>query len=291
MKVGISLPCAGQIVSADAMYRSARLAEDGGLDSLWSVDRIIGPVDLKSRYPYTPDGRTRRVPTDSRLDPFASLAVIAGATSRIALGTGVANIPYRDPITTAKVVATIDVLSRGRMILGAGLGWMQEEFDILHVPYAERAARTEEYLAICKVLWTEEYPSYAGKFFQFSDIKFEPKPAQRPHPPIWIGGYSEPAIRRALRIGDGWHPSRLTPEAFAERMQSFRRHAAESGRDLSTFSVSVKVGFDICPSADVAQQYRDLGVQHLVIDFWTDELDQLLREVEFVADKIAPVVR
>jgi probable F420-dependent oxidoreductase len=291
MKVGISLPCAGRIVSAEAMYRSAMLAEAVDLDSLWSVDRLIGPLEVSSRYPYTPDGRSRRIATEARLDPLLSLAVVAGVTSRIALGTGVLNIPYRDPITTAKALATLDLISGGRTILGAGLGWMKEEFKVLHVPYTERAARTEEYLAICKALWTEEIPAFSGRFYQFADIKFEPKPVQRPHPPIWIGGYSEPAIRRALRIGDGWHPSRLAPGEFEERMRSFREHAAASRRDLGNFTVSLKVGFDVCPGPDVALRYRDLGVQHLVIDFWTDDLDELLRQIEFVGSTIAPAVR
>jgi probable F420-dependent oxidoreductase len=291
MKVGISLPCAGRIVSAEAMYRSARLAEEIGLDSLWSVDRLIGPLEIASRYPYTPDGRSRRIATEARLDPLMSLGAVAGVTSRIALGTGVINVPYRDPLTTAKAVATLDLMSGGRTILGAGLGWMKEEFDVLHVPYAERAARTEEYLAICKTLWTQDIPSFTGRFYQFADIKFEPKPVQQPHPPIWIGGYSEPAIRRALRIGDGWHPSRLNPEQFEERMRSFREQAAAGGRDLRTFTVSVKVGFDVCPGPDVALRYRDLGVQHLVIDFWTDDLDELLRQIDVVGSKIAPAVR
>lgn len=291
MKVGISLPCAGRIASAEAMYASARLAEQTGLDSLWSVDRLLGPLDVKSRYPYTPDGRSRRIATEDRLDPLISLAAMAGATSRIILGTGVINIPYRDPLNTAKMVATLDVLSGGRVIIGAGLGWMKEEFDALNVPYDERAARTEEYLAICKSLWTEEFPSYDGRFFRFSGIKFEPKPVQRPHPPVWIGGYSDPAIRRALRIGNGWHPSRLSTEQFEERMRAFRSAASQTERDMSAFTVSLKVALDLCPTAEVALRYRELGVEHLVIDFWTDDLDELLRQIEFVATKIAPVVR
>lgn len=291
MKVGISLPCAGAIVSADAIYESARLAEQLGLDSLWSNDRLFGPVDLASAYPYTPDGKMLRDPYQARLDPLLTLGVVAGMTERIALGTGVINVPYRDPIVTAKMVATLDVLSRGRVILGAGLGWMKEEFDALNVPFAQRAARTEEYLDVMKTLWRDGIAEYAGQFCRFGRVHFEPKPAQRPHPPIWIGGYSDAAIHRALRIGDGWHPSRLTPEAFAERMQRFRTLAAEMQRDLSDFTISVKVALHVCPNADVALRYRDLGVQHLVIDFWTDNLDELLRQVELVATKIAPAVR
>ena len=291
MKVGITLPCGGGIVSADAIYESARLAERLGLDSVWSTDRLLGPLDLKTPYPYTADGRMLRDPSQARLDPFVTLAVVAGATTGVALGTGVANIPYRDPLTTAKMVSTLDVLSRGRSILGAGVGWMAEEFAALNVPFSERAARTDEYLAIMKVLWTEKVPSYQGRFYRFGDVSFEPKPVQRPHPPIWIGGHSEAAMRRALRVGDGWHPTRLTPDAFAERVTVFRRLAEESARDLRDFTVSVKIGLDACRSPDVAREYQRLGVHHLVIDFWSDDLDTLRREIEFVGTRIAPAVR
>jgi probable F420-dependent oxidoreductase len=291
MKVGISLPCGGGIVSADAIYESARLAEDLGLDSLWTTDRLLGPLDLKTAYPYTQDGRMLRDPSQARLDPFVTLGVVAGATRRVALGTGVANIPYRDPLTTAKMVATLDVLSRGRAILGAGTGWMAEEFDALNVPYSQRGARTDEYLAIMKVLWTEKTPHYAGRFYRFGEVKFEPKPVQQPHPPVWIGGHTDVAIRRALRVGDGWHPTRLSPAAFAERLAVLRRLAGEMGRDVGELTISAKVGLNLCPSADVAREYQRLGVQHLVIDFWSEDLDTLRREIELVGTRIAPAVR
>ena len=221
-------------------------------------------------------------------------------------------IPYRNPILTAKMLATLDMLSKGRLILGAGVGWMEEEFELLDAPpFAERGAVTDEYLRAFIELWTKDDPTFEGKYVSFSDIIFLPKPVQKPYPPIWIGGQSKPAIRRAAQIGDAWHPvgaipaTPLEPEELAENLVLLHQYAEQAGREPSKIQVSVKAplydpGDSSGPrrrfsgSADEVRQdvqtYSDVGVTHLIFDFRTadprqteDLMAQFAEEVMAVA--------
>jgi len=205
-------------------------------------------------------------------------------------------IPYRNPILTAKMLSTLDMLSKGRLILGAGVGWMEEEFELLNTePFAERGAVTNEYLRAFIELWTNDNPKFEGKYVNFSDITFLPKPVQKPYPPIWIGGQSKPAIRRAAQIGDCWHPvgaipaAPLEPEELAENLVLLHQYAEKAGRDPATIQVSVKAPlYDASDSSgprrrfsgspdevrqDV-QTYADVGVTHLIFDFRTADPKQ-----------------
>ena len=165
-------------------------------------------------------------------DRITTLAYLAGITDRIKLVTSVMIIPYRNPILTAKMLSTLDMLSKGRLILGAGVGWMEEEFELLDTaPFAERGAVPNEYLRAFIALWTSDNPTFEGKYVNFSDITFLPKPGQKPHPPIWIGGQSKPAIRRAAQLGNAWHPvgaipaAPLEPEELAENLALLHDYA------------------------------------------------------------------
>src|SRR5215813_13383368 len=183
----------------------ARKAEELGFESLWIPEHIILPVEYKSPYPYSSTGRMPAPPQTPLHDPLIALAYVAGMTSTIKLATGVFVLPIRNPFTTAKAVASLDVLSGGRFIFGVGIGWLEEEFAALGMDFKDRARRTREYLALMKELWTSVDPVYHGQTVSVAGFKFMPKPAQRPHPPIVFGGDTAPSLKRAARLGDGWY--------------------------------------------------------------------------------------
>ena len=213
MRFGIGIPSIGPMSKTSHMLELVQYAEQLGFDALTIGDHIIIPKTIESLYPYT----DTRVPPISSFsgewfEPLTTLAFVAGVTKKINLMTSVMVVPYRDPIFTAKILSTIDNLSQGRLIIGAGVGWMEEEFEILNrPPFKERGAITDEYLNIFKELWTNDSPSFQGKYANFPEINFSPKPLQKPHPPIWIGGESPKALKRAAKLGDGWYPIGRNP--------------------------------------------------------------------------------
>ena len=220
---------------------------------MWVSDHIILPREVDSFYPYSPDGVAIFRPDDTYYEPLAALNFLAGCTQRVRLGTHVLILPYRNPVLTAKILATLDHLSGGRLILGAGVGWMEEEFEALGLDtFAERGAVTDEYIELYKELWTKDEPVFEGKYYQISGSGFQPKPAQKPHPPIWIGGHTGPAIRRAAVHGDGWMPiglrppAILEPEELAGKISRLRRLTAQAGRpeDAVEITFSTDVVFD-----------------------------------------------
>src|SRR5215831_6137426 len=206
IEFGISTLSRGILLSREAYMQVAQAAERAGFAFLSVNDHLVVPGNLGSAYPYTQGGAWAAAEHGHCFDQLATLAFLAGCTSRLRLLTSVMVVPHRQPIATAKMLATIDVLSGGRLILGVGAGWMREEFALLGAPFAERGAVTDEYLEAFKALWTQARPAYAGKHVKFADLIFEPKPMQKPHPPIWVGGESLAALRRTVRLGDAWYP-------------------------------------------------------------------------------------
>ncbi|MCS6926082.1 MAG: TIGR03619 family F420-dependent LLM class oxidoreductase, partial [Candidatus Binatia bacterium] len=215
MKFGMFLPSFGPLASGpaavDTLLTIAQKAEDLGFDSLWVPDHIVIPTTIKSRYPYNDTGRFPISAATSFLEPLSVLGFLAGVTKRVRLGTWVLVLPHRNPIVTAKMLATLDVLSRGRMMLGAGIGWMEEEITLLGAPFHKRGALSDEYLRAMQELWTNPDPQFEGQFVRFRGIKCEPKPVQHPFP-IWIGGHSARAMRRVVEFGQGWV---AVPKSFA----------------------------------------------------------------------------
>ncbi len=200
-------------------------------------DHVVIPNEIDSSYPYTPDGRVPQ--WDDWNEQLTTLAFLAGRTSSIRLITSVMVLPYRNPLLAAKMLSTLDLLSKGRLIVGVGAGWMREEFEALGAPsYEERGRVAEEYIKLFKSVWTEEPPSFRGKYFSLkSKVKFLPKPAQKPHPPIWVGGESPGAMRRAASLGDAWFPIGSNPRyplrtvgQLTAATRKLRRYAAEAGR-------------------------------------------------------------
>ncbi len=200
MKYGFTLPGRGPFANPDDLGRLAKQGESLGYDTLHTGDHIVVPKHITSTYPYSPTGAFPGSGTGEYLEQLTVLSYLAGQTQRIRLVTSVIIVPHRNPLVAAKALATLDVLSKGRLVVGVGVGWMQEEFDTLGIPpFKERGAVTDEYLQAFKELWTSDDPTFDGTYCRFSNIDFLPKPAQRPHPPIWVGGESRRAMRRTAR--------------------------------------------------------------------------------------------
>jgi probable F420-dependent oxidoreductase len=291
MRIGVHVPIFGPLANADNILAVARRAEALGFDSVWSSDHVVMPARVESRYPYSPTGQFL-VPTDATwFDPLIPLAAIASVTTRVRLGTSCVIVPYRNPLVLAKMVSSLDCLCHGRLIFGCGAGWMKEEFDALGVPFKERGARTDESLDIMRLLWREGTGSFQGRFYQFADMHLNPKPIQRPGPPVWIGGSSDAALRRVLRRGDGWHPSRITPEDFRARLAVLREMAAREEKDLGRIALCPKTSYDRCNDLGTFMAFKTAGATDMLIDFLTDKLDDLYRGLESMARDILPEVR
>ena len=314
MEYGFYLPNSGAGVEPDALADIAKLGDRLGFFCMVMPDHVLQPNQVNSTYPYSVTGDILEAGQSGDgewPEQITTLAYLAGITEQIKLVTSVMIIPYRNPILTAKMLSTLDMLSKGRLILGAGVGWMEEEFDLLNTePFAERGAVTNEYLRAFIELWTRDDPTFEGKYVNFSNITFLPKPVQKPYPPIWIGGQSKPAIRRAAQIGDCWHPvgaipaAPLEPEELAENLALYRDYAEEAGRDTSKLQVSVKAPlYDASAtsgtrrrfsgSADEVRQdvqtYADVGVTHLIFDFRTGEPKQTEERMARFSEEVMAV--
>src|SRR5262247_2427753 len=245
MRYGFYLPTRGQTASPEALETLVQRGESLGFASVMIADHLVFPVTIKSRYPYTVSGDFPG--QGDVLDQLSLMAFVAAKTTRLRLVTSVMIVPYRNPVLTAKALATIDVLSKGRVTLGVGVGWMREEFEALGAPdFDHRGAVTDEYIQIFKTLWTKSPASFDGQFYSFKTIRFLPQPVQKPHPPIWIGGHSRAALRRAARLGDGWHPVGgtaavpLPPKEFQAALEGLHRLTEAEGRDPPALTISYK---------------------------------------------------
>ena len=217
------------------------------------------------------------------LDPFDTLAFLAGVTERVRIGMSVLIVPYRHPFDVARRVATIDVLSGGRFVLGTGVGWLEEEFDLLGVPFQRRGKRTREYVEMMKALWTEDSPRYEGEFVQLrEDVNVLPRPLQKPHPPIWVGGESEYALKRVVRFGDGWHIALLTFDQIRPMLERLKRLMDAAGRDYDALELTAMTDPTRTTPQDV-ETYRDLGVKVLYTVPLSRDPDNIAKEVRAFA--------
>ncbi len=309
---GTSMPSRGDMASPANLRTLAQRAESLGFDSAWVSDHIILPRSVDSFYPYAANGVATFHPDEDYYEPLAALNFLAGCTQKIRLGTHVLILPYRNPVLTAKMISTLDVLSEGRFILGAGVGWMEEEFKALGLDtFAQRGAVTDEYIQLFKELWTKDNPEFQGEHYQLSESGFQPKPVQKPHPPIWIGGHTNPAIRRAAKYGDGWMPiglrppAILEPEELAEKITRLRRLTMEAGRpeDAVSLCFSTGVTFDDSPGAtrrmmsgraeQIAadlRQYQDLGIRNFILGFPGDSVAAVDEAMEQFSKQVMPLI-
>ncbi len=309
---GTSMPSRGDMASPANLRTLAQRAESLDFDSAWVSDHIILPRSVDSFYPYAANGVATFRPDEDYYEPLAALNFLAGCTQKIRLGTHVLILPYRNPVLTAKMISTLDVLSEGRFILGAGVGWMEEEFKALGLDtFAQRGAVTDEYIQLFKELWTKDNPEFQGEHYQLSESGFQPKPVQKPHPPIWIGGHTNPAIRRAAKYGDGWMPiglrppAILEPEELAEKITRLRRLTMEAGRpeDAVSLCFSTGVTFDDSPGAtrrmmsgraeQIAadlRQYQDLGIRNFILGFPGDSVAAVDEAMEQFSKQVMPLI-
>jgi probable F420-dependent oxidoreductase len=211
----------------------AELAERLQFDTLWHFDHVVIPkVFDQSPYQHLYGGAFPLTAEDPIFEPITTLAYLAGRVTTPRLGLAVLVVPYRNPVLTAKMLSNLDVLSGGRLVVGVGTGWTKEEFEILACPpYEARGRVTNEYLDICIALWTQDAPTYHGQYYQVSNVSLQPKPVQKPHPPLWVGGHTLPAFRRVARYGQGWLTLSLTPQQIAAKLPVLRRVCGEAGRN------------------------------------------------------------
>ena len=308
MKFGIGIPNMGAKAQHVDMMRLARLAQELKFDSIWLGDHVFMPYHSEPLYPYHSSGRLGMQPTENIFEPLITLAFMGGAVDVPKLGISVLIIPYRNPVVTAKMVATLDVLSGGRVILGAGVGWMREEFEILGASYQDRGSVTDEYIQIYKELCTADEPYFQGKHYQVSNIGFFPKPLQKPYPPVWIGGYTRAALRRTALLGDGWQPSNIDPPTLADKLTVLRRLCDQMGRDFSTIELSTRVGNvgigDVVRTdggriallsgapqqiIDGIRRYEEVGVSHMLLDIRGDTIDEMAPNLERFAEEVRAV--
>lgn len=279
MEIGIHAAQLGRALDAQTVRNFATTCEELGVDSLWVSDHVCWPADIRSKYPYTDDGSFPAAPDTGWLDPIGTLLFIAGCTRRVRLGTTVLILPYRAPVATAKQLATLDVVSGGRLILGVGVGWMAEEAAVLGMPWDQRGRRSDEQLEVFGRLFSEPSPSFDGDFYQFPAVGFEPKPVQQPVP-VWVGGATAPAFRRVARYGHGFHAA-FQPLDVVQREWAEVRAACEAiGRDPGELTLSLRLYLDpqsvmaaeksvagnARAMADRLAQLREAGVGHLVLD-------------------------
>ena len=312
MDFGLHLPASTATVKAEDLVRFAQRAEALGFYCLTVADHVIVPKNISVSYPYTVDGKYPG--TGYHLETLMTMGFLAGSTKRIRFVTSVMILPYRNPIVTAKMLASLDVLSGGRVIVGAGVGWMKEEFQTIRTePFEERGKVTDEYLAAFRELWSSDNPTFSGKDVNFSNIVFLPKPVQQPGIPIWIGGHSKQAIRRAARLGDGWHPIGgvptipLEPEDVAADMSMLRQYAEKARRDPGKIRVALKGSlFDrekqIAPGkrrrfignaeeiASDIRAYRSVGVDTMIFDARRPSSSETLERMEWLAKEVFPQV-
>ena len=300
MKFGIWIPNCRHLATPDIIRGAAVRAEQLGYDSVWVSDHVVVPQENIKNF------------GETIFDPLVTLAVIAGVTSQVRLGTTVLIVPYRNAVVTAKMISSLDALSGGRVVFGIGAGWVAAESAILGVPFAERGAMTDEYLEAMQELWTKQAPSFSGKYTQFSGLTFEPKPLQKPHPPIWVGGHSRAALRRTAQFGAAWHPINRSPEELRAGRAELARLCQARGRavppaltlrnDVRIFGsaqgpgqvvpVSTHGGRVLAgePARLVEQiaELADCGVEHLVLEFLAADGPELDGQMAAFAERVRP---
>lgn len=315
---GLALSGRGPLAKPDLLLKLAERADSLRYTSLFVTDHVILPVSsARSIYPYALSGQLPGGMNQDYLEPLTLLGYLAHATRRIKLGTSVLVTPYRNPLLAAKMLATIDRLSGGRLILGAGVGWLEEEFEALaSPPFAERGQVTTEYLKMMRDCWTQAPVTFEGRHYKVRDIYVLPQPVQGTIP-IWIGGHTDSALKRAAEVGDGWHPIGLRPPAnlepsdYRDKVSRLREYARAAGRDPASITLSLRVPMQVVSSrtrtpgngsrplfqgtapqviADI-RQYRALGVTHFVFDVVAPDPKTTLAILDRFATDVRPKIR
>jgi probable F420-dependent oxidoreductase len=284
MKFGLFFANAGPFSAPATFEALVRGAEETGFESIWTVEHVVVPVGYESRYPYSPSGRMPGPESAPIPDPLVALSYAAAISRRLRLATGIVILPQRHPVYVAKEFASLDLLSGGRAILGVGIGWLEEEFRVLGVPFHERAARTEEAVRAIRSLWKDEPEAFDGRFYRWPPVQSNPKPVQKPGVPIVIGGHVEGAARRAARIGDGFFPAKGDVAILKGLLDALRDECGKIGRNPE--EIEITTGSGGAPDLDAVRRYEDLGVSRLVMVPPAFDPDGLRRGLEDFAEKV-----
>ena len=289
MRFGCHLPVFGPAGTRHTLLGFARRMEALGYDSLWASDHVVIPYTITSRYPYNPSGDFPLPPTANVLEPLTALALVAGATERVSLGTTVLVLPHRHPVLAAKMLATLDHLAPGRVVLGAGVGWMKEEIEILGVPYERRGAWSDEAIRIMRACWAGERVEFKGRFFSFPPLAAVPRPANGAIP-IWIGGHTPRALRRVAELGDGWHAAFTSAPEMKKGIVELAEACRKAGRDVKSLTLSARLGLGARQQADALvaeiKALAALGVSHVILESRARDLEDMTEIYERFANDV-----
>ena len=304
MKYGFSLVVRGSDATPNAFTKIAEHAEGLEIDSLWCSAHIVLPPQVKSGYVMIPGLKHPKHWKDRYWQPFTVMSYLAAKTCKLTLGTSIIVLPMHNPFEVAKQAAELDQLSNGRFVLGIGVGWFEEEFDVLQQNYHNRGARTNEALELMKVLWSENLVTFKGRHYNVQNASFGPKPLQQPGPPIWVAGNSKAALKRAVRYADAWHPARLSLAEFARSKRDLNSCLDRNDRAAKTLELTIKLPLVFQNSAPASDQfhtqgrpkdiisgierYREAGVSHFVFDVVPETLDNALSTIEKFAQEVRP---
>ena len=306
LALGCHLPMFGPVATRETLLAFARRMEALGFDSLWASDHVAIPHRIASRYPYNETGRFPLPADASFLEPLTALALVAGVTERVKLGTTVLVLPHRHPVLAAKALATLDHLAGGRVVLGVGVGWMREEIELLGAPFEQRGAWSDEAIRAMRACW--QHPraaSFRGRFFSFDEIGVMPGPPNGTIP-IWIGGHAPRALRRVVELGDGWHAAFPTLAGLENGIALLREECARQGRRFDTLAITLRAGISLrdapagpdrrplqgTPDQIVSdlRAYAALGVTTVLLEARYRDLDDMVRIYETVARDIRPQI-
>ncbi len=288
MKTGVFVPVAAANADPEFLQAVGHAVEERGFESVWAAEHVVLFDDYASRYPYAPDGRFPGGGDSGLLEPFTALTFLAAVTAHVRLGTGICLVPQRNPVYTAKQVADLDVLSGGRVDFGVGIGWLREEFEVLQMPFEQRADRCREHLDVMKALWCDEVSEYRGDHYRLRPCRMYPKPVQQPHPPVHVGGESHAALRRVAEFGQGWYSFNRTPEGLGDPLCRLDQLLSERARSRADAQVTV------CPylnplAPGMVDGYREHGVDRVVGLCFALDRDTLLATLDqLVIDLVEP---
>jgi len=282
MKFGLMFASVGPFMLPESLARLAPLAEQVGIESMWTIEHVVVPVGYQSTYPYNKSGKLPMPDNMPMPDPLLPLAFAAAVTKKLRLATGILILPQRHPLYVAKEVATLDVLSGGRTILGIGSGWLKEEFDALGIPFNERGARTNEAIRALRSLWKPEAEAFDGKFYKWAPVESNPKPVQPGGVPIVIGGHSEAAARRAGRLGDGFFPAKGDEEMLRHLFAVMRDEARQAGRDAAKIEITAGAAKDV----DTVRRFQDMGVARMTVSPAGFDEDSIAKGLETFGNEV-----
>ncbi len=247
MRLGFNIPHMGPAASADNIVRVAKKAEELGYETLWVTERLLFPASPRTPYPATPDGSLPDV-YKTVIDPIASLTFVAAHTNKIGLGTSVLDSPYYNPVMLARSLTALDVLSNGRLRLGMGLGWSEDEYEACGAPMTQKGKRADEFIGVLKAIWTTDPSEFSGEFFKLAKSTILPKPVQNPHPPIYLAAYSPGAMKRAATLADGWLPAGVPIPAMKEMWEGIKGMAQQAGRNPDDLDFIVRANLMVTES-------------------------------------------